>query len=122
MTTVDASPRPVFQSQPRNCFEEHLLERELEAEICQRFVRLSCEKMIASRNSRGGARLHRNLLILHLLRKARHSTKMAIKHKWGTLRLRTDYLCECKLEAKKEEEMPARITTTTIMVLVGMCM
>lgn len=49
---------------------------QLEAEICQRFVRLSCEKMIASRNSRGGARLHRNLLILHLLRKARQSTKM----------------------------------------------
>lgn len=55
---------------------ENMLERELEAEICQRFVRLSCEKMLASRNSRGGARLHRNLLILHLLRKARNSTKM----------------------------------------------
>lgn len=49
---------------------------EIEAEICQRFVRLSCEKMLASKNSQSGARLHRSLLILRLLRKARNSTNM----------------------------------------------
>lgn len=53
-----------------------MLERELEAEICHRFVKLSCEKMVISRSSRSGARLHRNLLILHLLKKARNNTNM----------------------------------------------
>jgi len=37
-------------------------------EICQRFVRLSCHKMLLSR---GTGNLRRNLLILHLLQKAR---------------------------------------------------
>jgi hypothetical protein len=75
------SAHQMFPSHLQNhggTLEDSLLERELEAEICQRFVRLSCEKMLASRNSRGGARLHRNLLILHLLRKARYNTKMLV--------------------------------------------
>lgn len=49
---------------------------EIEAEICQRFVQLSCEKMLASKNSRSGARLHRSLLILRLLRKAKNCTNI----------------------------------------------
>lgn len=50
--------------------------RELDAEILQRFVRLSCDKMLASRQARGGARLYKNLLILQLLRRVRNDTKM----------------------------------------------
>lgn len=52
------------------------ISNELETEICQRFVRLSCEKMLASRNSRSGARLHRSLLILRLLRKAKNNANL----------------------------------------------
>lgn len=57
-------------------YKERIFEQELRTEICHRFVRISCEKMIASRNSRSGVRLHRNLLILHMLRKVRNDTKM----------------------------------------------
>ncbi|CAD5234968.1 unnamed protein product [Bursaphelenchus xylophilus] len=45
-----------------------LVTQETEIEICQRFVKLSCEKMM---QSRGTGKLRRNLLILRLLRKAR---------------------------------------------------
>jgi hypothetical protein len=55
--------------------EEELLEREMEAEICQRFIRLSCEKMIKARQQRGGIKLHCNLLVVQLLRKARTEIK-----------------------------------------------
>lgn len=54
---------------------DRLIEKEIETEICQRFIRLSCEKMLNARHERGGAKLHRNLLILHLLRKARTDSK-----------------------------------------------
>jgi hypothetical protein len=54
---------------------DRLIEKEIETEICQRFIRLSCEKMLNARHERGGAKLHRNLLILHLLRKARTESK-----------------------------------------------
>lgn len=43
----------------------------IETEVCSRLIRLSCAKMVNSKNERGGAKLHRNLLILHLLRRAR---------------------------------------------------
>ncbi|KAH7703323.1 hypothetical protein AAVH_29505, partial [Aphelenchoides avenae] len=58
------------------CFvsDEELFEREIEAEICQRFIRMSCEKMLRSRQERGGAKLHRNLLLLQLVRKARNDS------------------------------------------------
>ncbi|CAD5227700.1 unnamed protein product [Bursaphelenchus okinawaensis] len=45
-----------------------LVTQETEIEICQRFVKLSCEKMM---QSKGTGKLRRNLLILRLLRKAR---------------------------------------------------
>ena len=46
----------------------------LAKEICQRFVRLSCYKMASTRGS--GNHLRRNLLILHLLRKARNDMQL----------------------------------------------
>lgn len=48
--------------------EELKKNQRMSQEICQRFVRLSCQKMVSSR---GCANLRRNLLILHLLQKAR---------------------------------------------------
>ncbi|VDN07263.1 unnamed protein product [Thelazia callipaeda] len=47
----------------------------IETEVCNRLIRLSCAKMVSSKTERGGAKLHRNLLILHLLRKARDEQK-----------------------------------------------
>ncbi|MFH4973452.1 hypothetical protein AB6A40_000161 [Gnathostoma spinigerum] len=47
----------------------------IETEICNHLIRLSCAKMMSSQNERGGAKLHRNLLILHLLRRARDEQK-----------------------------------------------
>lgn len=47
----------------------------IENEVCNRLIRLSCAKMVNSRSERGGAKLHKNLLILHLLRKARDEQK-----------------------------------------------
>ncbi|EFO24979.1 hypothetical protein LOAG_03504 [Loa loa] len=47
----------------------------IETEVCNRLIRLSCAKMVNSKSERGGAKLHRNLLILHLLRKARDKQK-----------------------------------------------
>ena len=43
----------------------------IETEVCNRLISLSCAKMVNSKNERGGAKLRRNLLILHLLRRAR---------------------------------------------------
>lgn len=42
-----------------------------EEEMCQRLIQVSFAKIVNSKNERGGARLHKNLLILHLLQKAR---------------------------------------------------
>lgn len=39
-----------------------------------RLIQVSCEKIVNSRNERGGAKLHRNLMIVHLIRKARSHT------------------------------------------------
>lgn len=50
----------------------------IETEVCNRLIRLSCAKMVNSKSERGGAKLHRNLLILHLLRKARDEQKRLI--------------------------------------------
>uniref|UniRef100_A0A0R3RKT0 SERTA domain-containing protein n=1 Tax=Elaeophora elaphi TaxID=1147741 RepID=A0A0R3RKT0_9BILA len=47
----------------------------IETEVCNRLIRLSCAKMVNSKSERGGAKLHRNLLILHLLRRARDEQK-----------------------------------------------
>lgn len=47
----------------------------IETEVCNRLIRLSCAKMVNSKHERGGAKLHRNLLILHLLRRARNEQK-----------------------------------------------
>ncbi|VDK20522.1 unnamed protein product, partial [Anisakis simplex] len=47
----------------------------IENEVCNRLIRLSCDKMVNSKHERGGAKLHRNLLILHLLRRARDEQK-----------------------------------------------
>uniref|UniRef100_A0A914ZJY2 SERTA domain-containing protein n=1 Tax=Parascaris univalens TaxID=6257 RepID=A0A914ZJY2_PARUN len=47
----------------------------IENEVCNRLIRLSCAKMVNSKHERGGAKLHRNLLILHLLRRARNEQK-----------------------------------------------
>ncbi|KHN75996.1 hypothetical protein Tcan_18182 [Toxocara canis] len=47
----------------------------IENEVCSRLIRLSCAKMVNSKHERGGAKLHRNLLILHLLRRARNEQK-----------------------------------------------
>lgn len=44
---------------------------DMEQEVCQKLIRLSFAKIVSSKNTRGGAKLHRNLLILHLLQKAR---------------------------------------------------
>jgi hypothetical protein len=55
--------------------DDELMEREIEAQICQRFIRLSCEKIVKARQERGGSKLHRNLLVVQLLRKARTDTK-----------------------------------------------
>lgn len=52
--------------------ESRIKNQRLNQEICQRFVRLSCQKMVGSR---GCANLRRNLLILHLLQKARKDMK-----------------------------------------------
>ncbi len=43
----------------------------VESEVCQKLIRLSFAKIVSSKHERGGAKLHRNLLILHLLQKAR---------------------------------------------------
>lgn len=40
-------------------------------EMCERLIQLSFAKIVNSKNERGGARLRKNLLILHLLQKAR---------------------------------------------------
>lgn len=40
-------------------------------ELCERLVQLSFAKIINSRNEKGGAKLRKNLLILHLLQRAR---------------------------------------------------
>ncbi|VDN58847.1 unnamed protein product [Dracunculus medinensis] len=44
-----------------------------------RLIQVSCEKIVNSRNERGGAKLHRNLMIVHLIRKARsHTMRSAV--------------------------------------------
>lgn len=40
-------------------------------EMCEKLIQLSFAKIVNSKSERGGARLHKNLLILHLLQKAR---------------------------------------------------
>lgn len=50
----------------------------IENEVCNRLIRLSCAKMVNSKHERGGAKLHRNLLILHLLRRARNEQKRSL--------------------------------------------
>src|SRR4051812_9333562 len=61
-----------MQSLPQSVAERE----ELENEICKALIHLSCEKMMSSRSARGGARLHRNLLILHLVRRSRRDIEM----------------------------------------------
>jgi hypothetical protein len=53
--------------------EERLQRQRNDHEICQRFVRLSCYKMVSGR---GSSNLRRNLLILKLLQKARKDIKL----------------------------------------------
>ncbi|VDM57007.1 unnamed protein product [Angiostrongylus costaricensis] len=38
---------------------------------CIQFIRLSCTKIIAAKSQKGGAKLHRNLLIIHMVRRAK---------------------------------------------------
>lgn len=40
-------------------------------EICEKLIQLSFVKIVSSKSERGGARLRKNLLILHLLQRAR---------------------------------------------------
>lgn len=55
----------------------------IETEVCNRLIRLSCAKMVNSKNERGGAKLHRSLLILHLLRRARsEQNRCGFVHFW----------------------------------------
>lgn len=45
-------------------------------DVCTQLIKVSCVKMLNSRNERGGAKLHKNLLILNVLKTARHEQKM----------------------------------------------
>ncbi|KJH48981.1 hypothetical protein DICVIV_04880 [Dictyocaulus viviparus] len=38
---------------------------------CVQFIRLSCTKIIAAKSQKGGAKLHKNLLIIHMVRRAK---------------------------------------------------
>ncbi|KAF8382258.1 hypothetical protein PRIPAC_71400 [Pristionchus pacificus] len=40
----------------------------------QDLIRVSCAKMVVAKQEKGGGRLHKNLLVLHLLKKARDSS------------------------------------------------
>lgn len=42
-----------------------------EDEMCHKLIQMSFAKIVNSKHERGGAKLHKNLLILHLLQKAR---------------------------------------------------
>jgi hypothetical protein len=49
-------------------------------EMCEKLIQLSFAKIVNSKSERGGARLHKNLLILHLLQKARWEQRSRLLH------------------------------------------
>lgn len=47
---------------------------------CTKVMQISFEKIVSSKQQRGGARLHRNLMVLHVLQKARDQARQRLIH------------------------------------------
>ncbi|VDM20219.1 unnamed protein product [Wuchereria bancrofti] len=79
----------------------------IETEVCNRLIRLSCAKMVNSKSERGGAKLHRNLLILHLLRRARDEQKRFPMFANGSEWMEEPRLAESSMMMLHTDPMPA---------------
>uniref|UniRef100_A0A915HZU4 Uncharacterized protein n=1 Tax=Romanomermis culicivorax TaxID=13658 RepID=A0A915HZU4_ROMCU len=58
----------------------HLVENDDLASMCERLIQVSFSKIVSSKSERGGAKLRKNLLILHLLQRARTEQKSNTKN------------------------------------------
>ena len=55
------------------------------AQAPARLLRVSCGKMVGARGERSGARLHKNMLVLHVLKDARTRPARLVNFKIGSL-------------------------------------
>uniref|UniRef100_A0A915Q000 Uncharacterized protein n=1 Tax=Setaria digitata TaxID=48799 RepID=A0A915Q000_9BILA len=85
----------------------------IETEVCNRLIRLSCAKMVNAKSERGGAKLHRNLLILHLLRRARDEQKRFPMFTNDPEWTKEPKLAESSMMLHASNEIPASDTYST---------
>jgi len=87
-------------------------------EMCEKLIQLSFAKIVNSKSERGGARLHKNLLILHLLQKARFEqrNRLLLASTPSDTTSRVDY--DSNAETPSEEAISC-VTNPGAVVVVG---